>query len=157
MPTELTDEQVLSVLGRIEAELNSADQMRLALKQVGVVIQRYREIQPKLAQLVKEEQRLREMLAGLGADIESQRRAGAERIQKEADDLHKQMHDRIEPLRIALEEASARVVKAESLAVEAEAASTERIKSASSAAEAVESRLVLAEAKLQELGNLTRR
>ena len=157
MATELTNEQVLSTLGRIEAELNSADQMRLALKQVGVVIQRYREIQPKLGELAKEEQRLRETIAGLSADIESQRREGAARIQKEADSLHKQMHDRIEPLRVALEEASDRVVKAESLAVAAEAAAAERITSASSAAEATESRLSKAEAALRKLENLTRR
>jgi len=150
---DLTNEQVLSILGRIEAELNAADQMRLALKQIGIVIQRYREIEPKLGELAKEEVRLRNVLAGLESEIEEKRRAGALKIQTEFDTLHASMTSRIDPLALALKEASDRVTKAEARAVEVETESATRIKAAESAASSAEARLAAVNSDLAKLAD----
>lgn len=153
MALELTDEQVLSTLGRVEAELNAADQMRLALKQIGVVIQRYREIKPKLGELAKEEIRLRDVVTGIENEVEEKRRAGALKIQIEFDNLHASMTARIDPLALALQEASDRVTKAESLAVEVETSCASRIREATSAASAAEARLAAVNSDLAKLAD----
>ena len=157
MPPELTDAQVLSVLAQMEQEQNFFEQMRVSWKRVGEVIKRFKEVQARMPELEARHRTLTENLGTIEGEIESQRRAGALKIQKEFDTLKTSMHEKIAPLAQALEEASGRVVRAESLAVEAEAASVIRIQSASSAAEAAESRLARAETALRELESLTRR
>ena len=157
MASELTDEQVLGVLANMEQEQNFYDQMRLSWKRVGDVIKRFKEVQAKMPELEARHRTLTENLGTVEGEIESQRRAGALKIQKEFDTLKASMHEKIGPLAQALEEASGRVIKAESLAVEAEAASLARIQSATSAAEAAESRLAKAENALRKLESLTRR
>lgn len=152
----MTDDEVLSTLAAMEQEQNFFDQMRGSWKYVREVILKYRAIQAKIPELVKEELHLREILNGLDSDIESRRRAGALKIQEEADVLHKQMSDKIGPLAQALEEASQRVVNAEKAAAVAEKDSVERVKSAASAAEEAESRLATAKKGLLEIGSLVR-
>ena len=153
----LTDDQILGVLANMEQEQNFYDQMRASWKSIRDVINRYKEIQAKMPALVKEVEHLNTVRDNLAGEIESKRRAAATKIQEEADVLHKQMTDRIEPLRQALEEASARVTRAEELAVETEKTAAERIKSALSAADSAEARLAKAQGALGELEKLTRR
>lgn len=153
----MNDNDILSVLTAMEQEQNFFEQMRASWKSIRDVINRYKEIQAKMPALVKEVEHLNTVRDNLAGEIESKRRAAATKIQEEADVLHKQMTEKIEPLRLALEEASLRVTRAEELAVETEKTAAERIESASSAAESSEARLSKAEAALRELGNLTRR
>ena len=152
----LTDDQILGVLANMEQEQNFFEQMRASWKHVGEIIKRYKEIQARIPELEKEYSRISETAAGLVTEIESKRQAGLTKMNEEFDKTHAALSAKIEPLRVALKEASDRVTRAEAQAVEVEASCAERVKAAQSAASAAEARVAKAENRLSELRVLTK-
>ena len=150
----MTDDQILSALGRMDQEQKFFEQMNAARAFVRDIIRRYKEIQTKLPDLAKEEARLRDSIVEIEANIVAVRREGAIRSKAEHDQLATELRERLEPLKVAFEQALERTKTAEKQASETEAACNASIVTNLSAAEAADAKRIQAE---KALANFTKR
>jgi len=151
--TELTDDQILSALGRMDQEQKFFEQMNAARAFVRDIITRYKEVAARMPALAKEETRLQASIAGVESRIAETTRAGAIKMRAAHDQLAVELREKIEPLRAAFEEAQARTTAAEKKASEVEATCNASIASNLSAAEQADAKRLSAEAALAKLVN----
>lgn len=151
--TNMTDDQILTILAQMQQEQNFFDQMRATWKFISEVINKYKEIQVKMPALRAEEDSLREKIVSLESDFGSRRRRGLSDIETEFEGLRTKYRAGIVPLEKAFEDASKRARDAESAANEQEQLCAVRVQTATDAANVAEKKRVDAEAGLQKLKN----
>lgn len=137
----MTDDEVLSVLSKMEQEQKFFDQMHASWVYIKEVITRFREIQTNIPVLIAEESRLRESIANLGIDHQGQKNKIRQSLQTEHDNLSRSLKEKIEPAQNILKEIEQKIVNAEERASRIEAECVERVTIATAAAVEAESRL----------------
>ena len=160
--SDLTDDQILSILGRMDSEQRFFDQMHATYAQVGNIIKRYKEIQANIGTLAKQEQDLINRIGTIQsdgtrqfADIEKRRGEAEAKVRADIDQLRSDLQDSLSTLKKAADKATARRDSALSAADSAEQDSKVRIAAAVNGAEAAEKRLESARAALAERKRLT--
>jgi uncharacterized protein YdcH (DUF465 family) len=143
---DLTDDQILSALGRMDQEQKFFEQMNAGRAAVREIITRYKEIADRMPALAAEEKRLKDSIAGIESTIRETRRAELLKTKAEHDQLMVELREQIAPLKAEALRRRDLATAAKSLADQVERECAARVTSALSAAEAADMKRNEAEA-----------
>jgi molecular chaperone GrpE (heat shock protein) len=110
---DLTDNEILSILNKMDAEQRFFEQMTTARRQIRAVIERYQAIQAALPALASEHSHLQDALAGLRAEYERRRQQGEADLTASYARLTADLEAKVAPLQQTVAEWEAKAREAE--------------------------------------------
>jgi len=150
---ELTEDQVLSILNKMDKEQKFFEQMNSARAFLREIITRYQTIRANIPKLAEEESKLRENIRLLESEHHAQKIKLRNSLTTAHEELTSSMQAEMEPLKVAYEEARERVSTAEAKAAEVETTCKASVEADMQAANNASLKRVAAEAALAKFVN----
>jgi len=124
---EMTDNDVLSVLDKMDQDQLFFEQMTSARAYVRAVIKRFQQAQQDIPRLIAQKGQLAEAVSRLAPELESGLRRQEQELKTAYDRRQAELEARIDPLRRTLSEVNAKVIEAQAALRSQELAASRRI------------------------------